>query len=87
MRYNVVEWVTRSTRGWSYGQSIVDPRTGEIIRGHVLLDALRARYDYLMAEGLLSPYADDGTIPDTMQKLVTARLRQLAAHGDAVGGI
>src|ERR1700746_1552661 len=46
IRYNFIEWVNRSTRGWSYGSSVVDPRTGEIIRGHVSLDSLRARQDY-----------------------------------------
>lgn len=28
VRYNVINWVHRSTRGWSYGSSVVDPRTG-----------------------------------------------------------
>ena len=57
IRYNVIQWVDRYTRGWSYGESIVDPRTGEIIKGQVTLDALRARQDYLIAQGLLAPYA------------------------------
>jgi hypothetical protein len=79
-RYNVIEWVHRSTRGWSYGDSIVDPRTGEIIKGHVLLGSLRVRQDYLLAEGLLAPYAKPGeTIPD-MAAMALARIRQLAAH-------
>jgi hypothetical protein len=58
VRYNVIQWVHRSTRGWSYGSSVVDPRTGEILKGHVTLGSLRVRQDYLLAEGLLSPYAD-----------------------------
>ena len=57
-RYNVVQWVNRSTRGWSYGDAVIDPRTGEILKGHVTLGALRVRQDVLLAEGLLSPYAD-----------------------------
>ena len=52
VRYNVIQWVHRATRGWSYGQSVVDPRTGEIIKGHVLLGSLRVRQDYLLMEGL-----------------------------------
>jgi hypothetical protein len=55
-RYNVIQWLHQSTRGWSYGATIRDPRTGEIIKGHVSLGSLRARQDYLIAEGLLSPY-------------------------------
>ncbi|WP_317170487.1 zinc-dependent metalloprotease [Hymenobacter terrestris] len=81
IRYNVIQWVHRSTRGWSYGASIVDPRTGEIIKGQVSLGSLRVRQDYLIAEGLLQPYGDDGqpTNPAMLQMAV-ARLRQLAAH-------
>jgi hypothetical protein len=80
MRYNIIQWVHRATRGWSYGAAVVDPRDGEIIKGNVTLGSLRARYDYLIAEGLLSPYDKPGTTPPEMQKLVMARLSQLAAH-------
>lgn len=52
VRYNVISWVHRRTRGWSYGQSITDPRTGEIIKGHVLLGSLRVRQDRLIIDGL-----------------------------------
>ena len=56
-RYNVIQWVHRSTRGWSYGSSVVDPRTGEIIKGHVSLGSLRVRQDFLIAQALLNePY-------------------------------
>lgn len=78
-RYNIIQWVHRSTRGWSYGASVVDPRTGEIIKGHVTLGSLRVRQDYLIAEGLLSPYTNDAIDP-TMEKMALARLRQLSAH-------
>ena len=47
-RYNMIQWVHRSTRGWSYGNSIVDPRTGEILKGHVTLGSLRVRQDWLI---------------------------------------
>lgn len=82
VRYNVINWVHRSTRGWSYGSSVVDPRTGEIIKGHVLLGSLRVRQDYLIAEGLLSPYTDDFSREenDPMLQMALARIRQLAAH-------
>lgn len=52
IRFNVIQWVHRATRGWSIGQSVVDPRTGEIIKGHVLLGSLRVRQDELLVRGL-----------------------------------
>src|SRR6056297_1392663 len=80
IRYNVINWVHRSTRGWSYGSSVVDPRTGEIIKGNVLLGSLRVRQDYLIAEGLLAPY-EEGVDPDPeMLDMALARIRQLSAH-------
>ena len=81
-RYNIVQWVHRSTRGWSYGYPVADPRTGEIIKGNVTLGSLRGRQDYLFAEALLSPYGK-GTPQashDPMSEMVLARLRLLAAH-------
>ncbi|MDQ6763622.1 MAG: zinc-dependent metalloprotease [Bacteroidota bacterium] len=80
IRYNVINWVHRSTRGWSYGSSIVDPRTGEIIKGVVSLGSLRVRQDYLIATGLLAPYANGKPADDKMLKMALARIRQLAAH-------
>ncbi|MCP5090813.1 MAG: DUF5117 domain-containing protein, partial [Gammaproteobacteria bacterium] len=79
VRYNVIQWVHRSTRGWSYGYSVLDPRTGEIIKGHVSLGSLRVRQDYLIAEGLLAPYEDEAVPPD-MLEMSLARIRQLSAH-------
>jgi len=86
VRYNVIQWVHRSTRGWSYGASVVDPRTGEIIKGHVSLGSLRVRQDYLIAEGLLRPYANDNN-SDLMEEMAIKRLRQLSAHevGHTIG--
>ncbi len=84
VRYNVIQWVHRSTRGWSYGSSILDPRSGEILKGHVTLGSLRVRQDYLIAEGLLAPYGeydDDGAgRRDAMLDMALARIRQLSAH-------
>ena len=79
VRYNVIQWVHRSTRGWSYGASVFDPRTGEIMKGHVTLGSLRVRQDYLIAEGLLAPY-DDENVPEEMLEMSLARIRQLSAH-------
>jgi hypothetical protein len=80
LRYNVIQWVHRATRGWSYGSSVIDPRTGEIIKGHVTLGSLRVRQDYLMAEGLLAPYEKGQPLSPRMLEMSLARLRQLAAH-------
>ena len=91
VRYNVINWVHRSTRGWSYGSSVVDPRTGEIIKGHVLLGSLRVRQDYLIAEGLLAPYEEGVVMDDSesnpMLEMALARIRQLSAHevGHTIG--
>jgi len=86
VRYNVIQWVHRSTRGWSYGSSILDPRTGEILKGHVSLGSLRVRQDYLIAEGLLAPYESDD-VPPEMLEMSLARIRQLSAHevGHTIG--
>ncbi len=80
IRYNMIQWVHRSTRGWSYGEGITDPRTGEIIKGQVTLGSLRVRQDWLIAEGLLSPYKNGKTEDPAIQTMVLARTRQLAAH-------
>lgn len=80
VRYNVIQWVHRSTRGWSYGAGVIDPRTGEIIKGQVTLGSLRARQDYLIAEALLSPYKRGAPVSPQLEEMVLARIRQLAAH-------
>jgi hypothetical protein len=80
LRYNVIQWVHRATRGWSYGSTVTDPRTGEIIKGHVTLGSLRVRQDYLIAEGLLAPYEEGKSVSPKMMEMALARLRQLAAH-------
>ncbi len=80
IRYNVINWVHRSTRGWSYGGSVTDPRTGEIIKGVVTLGSLRVRQDYMIAEGLLSPYETGTETPPGLAEWALARIRQLSAH-------
>lgn len=87
-RYNVIQWVHRSTRGWSYGGSVVDPRTGEIIKGHVSLGSLRIRQDFLIAQALLNkPFAERDTNYQPMLDMALARIRQLSAHevGHTIG--
>ncbi|MFC7004260.1 zinc-dependent metalloprotease [Bowmanella sp. JS7-9] len=80
VRYNVIQWVHRATRGWSYGSSVIDPRTGEIIKGHVTLGSLRVRQDYLIALGLTSPFDSPQASTEAQQAMALARIRQLAAH-------
>ena len=80
IRYNMINWVHRSTRGWSIGEAVVDPRTGEIIKGNVRLGSLRVRQDYLIAQGLLAPFENGTPVDDKMLKMSLARLRQLSAH-------
>jgi hypothetical protein len=80
IRYNMINWVHRSTRGWSMGGTVSDPRTGEIIKGTVTLGSLRDRQDYLIYEGLLSPYTTGNEKPDILYQTALKRIRQLAAH-------
>jgi hypothetical protein len=80
IRYNMINWVHRSTRGWSYGAAVVDPRTGEIIKGNVSLGSLRVRQDYLIASGLLAPFQNGVPANDKMMAMALQRLKQLAAH-------
>ncbi|MFN0212658.1 MAG: zinc-dependent metalloprotease [Saprospiraceae bacterium] len=80
VRYNLVQWVHRSTRGWSYGSTVSDPRTGEIIKGHVSLGSLRVRQDYLIAQGLRSPFDGTQDTDPVSEQMALARLRQLSAH-------
>ncbi len=87
VRYNVIQWVHRSTRGWSYGSSVSDPRTGEIIKGHVSLGSLRIRQDFMIAQALQAPYANNDTDDQFALEMALARIRQLSAHevGHTIG--
>ncbi|QKX16309.1 zinc-dependent metalloprotease [Microbulbifer sp. YPW1] len=80
VRYNVINWVHRSTRGWSYGYSVYDPRTGEILKGNVTLGSLRVRQDFLIAQGLLQPYGKKDADTEKLKAMALARIRQLSAH-------
>jgi hypothetical protein len=94
-RYNVINWVHRSTRGWSYGGSITDPRTGEIIKGNVTLGSLRVRQDFTLGDGFVPQFAGSACLADMSPEpdylaaldpatdataMSLARIRQLAAH-------
>ncbi|CAH0994545.1 hypothetical protein EMA8858_00655 [Emticicia aquatica] len=80
IRYNLIQWVHRSTRGWSYGASIIDPRTGEILKGKVTLGSLRVRQDFLIAQGFLGDYETDSSKVKEITQMSIDRLKQLAAH-------
>ncbi len=96
IRYNMINWVHRSTRGWSIGSSVTDPRTGEIIKGDVTLDSSRGRQDFLLATGMVPQYSslgescDFAMSPDVeyltepagadATSMIFARIRQLSAH-------
>ncbi|MGL4939295.1 DUF5117 domain-containing protein, partial [Shewanella sp.] len=80
IRYNMIQWVHRATRGWSYGAALIDPRTGEIIKGQVTLGSLRVRQDYLIAKGLTAGWQDRVAAEKAANELALARIRQLAAH-------
>lgn len=79
LRYNMIHWVHRATRGWSYGYSVSDPRTGEILKGNVTLGSLRVRQDFLIALGMTSPFDGEQTT-EAQKEMALARIRQLAAH-------
>ena len=80
VRYNTIQWVHRATRGWSYGYSVIDPRSGEILKGHVTLGSLRVRQDYLIAQGLTAPFDSDKPDTSKIKEMALARIRQLSAH-------
>ena len=98
LRYNLISWVHRSTRGWSYGSSVIDPRTGEILKGNVTLGSLRVRQDVLLATGLVPLFSDPEVVPSfdylsnldrsvSPTEMALARIRQLSAHevGHTIG--
>ncbi|MGB3725605.1 MAG: zinc-dependent metalloprotease [Glaciecola sp.] len=80
VRYNVIQWVHRATRGWSYGSSVVNPLTGEILKGHVTLGSLRVRQDFLIATSFTQPYTNDNPSTDQELELALNRIKQLSAH-------
>jgi hypothetical protein len=87
IRYNMINWVHRSTRGWSYGMTINDPRTGEILKGNVSLGSLRIRHDFMVAIGLMGEYTAEGNNAEEAFQMALARIRQLSVHevGHCIG--
>ncbi len=87
VRYNVIQWVHRQTRGWSYGGSVIDPRTGEILKGHVILGSQRVRQDRMIFEGLVGVEQTGSGAANDPLELALARIRQLSAHeiGHTIG--
>lgn len=84
-RVHFVQWIDRDLRSYSVGLRVIDPRTGEILRGHVRLEGLRLRQDALIAEALLSPYSLHGSISkpgleDAIMRMVLQRVKHLGAH-------
>jgi hypothetical protein len=87
VRYNIVNWDARLTRSWSYGGGIIDPRTGEIIKGNVVLEGLRLRQDIILFEGLVGTAGNNSGGANDPVRASLARIRQLGAHevGHAIG--
>ncbi|UAK26495.1 zinc-dependent metalloprotease [Sphingomonas nostoxanthinifaciens] len=87
VRYNIVNWDERQTRSWSYGGGIVDPRTGEIIKGNVVLEGLRLRQDIIIFESLVGTAGEGQGGANDPVRVALARIRQLGAHevGHALG--
>lgn len=87
IRYNVVNWGNRLTRGWSFGQVIADPRTGEIVKSSVFLGSLRVRQDMIIFESLVGSKETNSGSPNDPVQASLARIRQLGAHevGHAIG--
>jgi hypothetical protein len=79
-RYNVIQWVHRQTRGWSYGGGVFDPRTGEMLKANVILGSQRVRQDRMIFEGLAGADKTGMGGADDPVQLSLARIRQLAAH-------
>jgi hypothetical protein len=84
IRYNMINWVHRSTRGWSYGASVVDPRTGEIIKGNVSLGSLRIRQDMLLGTGMIAPGLGMGAMGATGDQRAMPEWQCLAAESPEV---
>jgi len=80
VRYNVIQWVHRQTRGWSYGGGLTDPRTGEMLKANVILGSQRVRQDRMIFEGLAgAEKTGTGEANDPVQ-IALSRIRQLSAH-------
>lgn len=80
VRYNVIQWAHRQTRGWSYGGGVYDPRTGEMLKAAVILGSQRVRQDRMIFEGLAGTAKTGTGQADDPVEIALARIRQLSAH-------
>ncbi|MEH6488988.1 zinc-dependent metalloprotease [Hyphomonas oceanitis] len=80
VRYNVIQWTHRQTRGWSYGGGVYDPRTGEMLKANVILGSQRVRQDRMIFEGIGGTAKTGTGEADDPVELALDRIRQLAAH-------
>jgi len=80
IRYNVIQWTHRQTRGWSYGGGVYDPRTGEMLKANVILGSQRVRQDRMIFEGLAGTAKTGTGEADDPVQVALSRIRQLAAH-------
>ncbi|GBQ84438.1 peptidase [Gluconobacter albidus] len=80
IRYNIVNWNERQTRSYSYGISVIDPRTGEVLRGNVVLEGLRLRQDLIIFEALAGTEDENTGRADDPVRISLDRLRQLGVH-------
>lgn len=80
VRYNMIQWTHRQTRGWSYGGGVFDPRTGEMLKANVILGSQRVRQDRMIFEGLAGADKTGTGVPDDPVQVALSRIRQLSAH-------
>jgi hypothetical protein len=76
---NVITWVARTTRGFSWTNFVVDPRTGQILKTLICLDGMRLRADRLLFDALTAPYTDHPDLADRDAAL-RQRFKLLVAH-------
>ena len=80
IRYNVIQWTHRQTRGWSYGGGVHDPRTGEMIKASVILGSQRVRQDRMIFEGLAGAAVSGTGAANDPVDIALDRIKQLSAH-------
>jgi hypothetical protein len=89
-RYNVIQWVHRTEPGSSIGPTLVDPRTGEIIKAAIRMDSYRSLVDFNIYAGTqpveapaemdISEWLASQDDSVSAEAFSMARRRQHAAH-------
>jgi hypothetical protein len=74
IHYNVIQWENRNEIGWSIGGGLLDPRTGELLKGAARMDSHRGRTSW----NIVAALAGAATASDT--HFVLGRVRQVTAH-------